>query len=164
MASPSDRPNVSSSKSHGVIVPVSAATARTAAITNIHISVPRISLRRSKMSPIEPAGSANRKNGNAEAVWIRAIKTGRWVSEVISRGGPNTLHEGPNVGDEVCDQQVAKNRDFKRVPRADRRLDGLGHRPLNLHQCRYKLRVLGDDFRRLYSRRCLACDLDHFIQ
>jgi HAE1 family hydrophobic/amphiphilic exporter-1 len=34
----------------------------------IQVSVPSISLRRSKISPIEPAGSANRKNGKAEAV------------------------------------------------------------------------------------------------
>jgi hypothetical protein len=73
MASPSERAKVSRSNSHGVIVPVNVTTVRTAAMANIHISVPRINLRRSKMSPIEPAGSANRKNGKADAVWISAM-------------------------------------------------------------------------------------------
>ena len=68
IASPSERANVSRSKSQGVIVPVKVTTVRTTATANIHISVPKINLRRSKMSPIEPAGSASRKNGKAEAV------------------------------------------------------------------------------------------------
>ena len=73
MASPSESASVSRSKSHGVIVPANVTTVRTVATANIHVSVPRISLRRSKISPIEPAGSASRKNGKAEAVWINAI-------------------------------------------------------------------------------------------
>jgi hypothetical protein len=67
-ASPNASASVSKSRSQGVIAPAMVVTARTAAIPNIHISVPSISLRRSKISPMEPAGRANKKNGRADAV------------------------------------------------------------------------------------------------
>jgi len=49
MASPAESPKVSRSSNHGVIVRVIVVAASTMAIPSIHISVRRISLRRSKM-------------------------------------------------------------------------------------------------------------------
>jgi hypothetical protein len=68
---------------------------RITAMANIHVSVPRISLRRSTMSPIEPAGSAKKKNGNAEAVWISAMYMGLLVNDVISHAAPTVCVNVP---------------------------------------------------------------------
>jgi hypothetical protein len=67
-ASPIDNPSVSNSKSQGVITPKTVATVSTTATPSIQVSVPRISFRRSKMSPSAPAGKANKKKGSAVAV------------------------------------------------------------------------------------------------
>src|SRR5580704_141151 len=64
-------------------------------IPNIQDSVPRISFRRSTMSPIDPAGSARMKNGNAVAVWISAICSGLLLNEVISQAAPTPCMNEP---------------------------------------------------------------------
>lgn len=67
-ASPIERASVKSSSIHGVIQCSRVSAASATATDNIHTSVITISLRRSKMSPRAPAGSASRKNGSADAV------------------------------------------------------------------------------------------------
>jgi hypothetical protein len=84
-ASPDDRAKVKTRSRIGDIIPASAIPASTDATTTIHISVNRIILRRSRMSPIAPAGRASTKNGRAAAVCVRATyhsrkKTGHYRS------------------------------------------------------------------------------------
>src|SRR5580700_1197865 len=71
-ASPAESANVSTSRSQGDIKPAMVNTARRSATPIIHDSVNRISLRRSTISPAEPAGRASRKYGSEEAVWVSA--------------------------------------------------------------------------------------------
>src|ERR1700730_2211225 len=65
------------------------------AIANIQNSVPRINLRRSTMSPMDPAGSARMKKGSAEAVWMSAICRGLLLSEVINQAAPTLCIKAP---------------------------------------------------------------------
>src|SRR5580704_11785224 len=65
------------------------------AIANIQNSVPRISLRRLTMSPMDPAGSARMKKGSAEAVWMSAICRGLLLREVISQAAPTACIKAP---------------------------------------------------------------------
>ena len=67
-ASPAERANVRNSSHIGEIRPAMVTPASTMPTPAIHISVNRMSLRRSTMSPMAPAGSANTKNGRALAV------------------------------------------------------------------------------------------------
>ncbi len=60
-ASPAESANVNTSSSQGDMKPAMVKTARSRAMPIIHDSVKRISLRRSKISPAEPAGRASRK-------------------------------------------------------------------------------------------------------
>ena len=94
-ASPAERANVSASNSHGVIWPVMVSTAITIATEAIHDSVNRISLRRSNMSPAEPAGRASRKNGSEEAVCVRAIYIGPAPSDTINHAAPTLCMNVP---------------------------------------------------------------------
>ena len=71
------------------------ATTRMVAMASIQNSVPRINLRRSTMSPMEPAGRARRKKGRAEAVWISAICRGLLLREVISQAAPTPCMKAP---------------------------------------------------------------------
>jgi hypothetical protein len=54
------------------MTPLSAVTASANATPTIQISVYRISRRRSAISPMEPAGRANKKNGRVDAVCVNA--------------------------------------------------------------------------------------------
>src|SRR5258708_35289416 len=72
----------------GDMVPVMVITASTTATTTIHISVNRMTLRRSTMSPMAPAGRAKIKNGRAEAVCVRATYIGPALSDTISHAAP----------------------------------------------------------------------------
>src|SRR5580658_8888952 len=47
------------------------------------------------MSPMDPAGSASRKNGSAEAVWISAICSGLLLSEVINQAAATACMNAP---------------------------------------------------------------------
>jgi hypothetical protein len=47
------------------------------------------------MSPSEPAGNAKRKNGKAEAVWIKAMKRELLVSVVINHAAPTVCMKAP---------------------------------------------------------------------
>ena len=67
-ASPIDGPSVSKRGIHGAVALVNVAKVCAIAIPSTQVSVPRISLQRPKMAPVEPEGSARRKNDNAEAV------------------------------------------------------------------------------------------------
>jgi hypothetical protein len=60
-ASPAESANVSTSSNQGEVRPLMVRTARTNATPTIQASVYKTSLRRSKISPAEPAGSASRK-------------------------------------------------------------------------------------------------------
>jgi hypothetical protein len=71
-ASPAESANVSTSSIHGDITPVIVRIARISATPIIQASVKRISLRRSKISPAEPAGRARRKYGRDAAVCVSA--------------------------------------------------------------------------------------------
>src|SRR5271154_6871981 len=57
---------------HAGVTPAMVKTARTSATPIIHDSVKRTSLRRSTISPAEPAGSASKKYGNEAAVCVSA--------------------------------------------------------------------------------------------
>src|SRR5207237_3475297 len=61
----------------------------------IQISVKRISLRRSQMSPRAPAGKANRKNGNAVAVWVSATYIGPAFNDTINQAAPTLCMNVP---------------------------------------------------------------------
>src|SRR5580693_2966990 len=87
-ASPADRAKVRMSSSTGDILPAMVSPARMVATRTIHVSVNKITLRRSTISPIAPAGSASRKNGNADAVWIRATYMGPALSDTINQAAP----------------------------------------------------------------------------
>src|SRR5580658_10753746 len=67
-ASPAESANVSTSSSQGDIKPAMVKTASSSATLIIQVSVNRMSLRRSTISPAEPAGRASRKYGSEEAV------------------------------------------------------------------------------------------------
>src|SRR5580704_3108085 len=95
IASPMERAKVSSSRNQGLIRRRYVAITRITDTASIQVSVPKISLRRSTMSPIEPAGSASRKKGKAEAVWISAICSGLLLSEVISQAAPTACMNAP---------------------------------------------------------------------
>src|SRR5579864_38102 len=71
-ASPADSANVSTKSIHGDITPATVKIARIKATPIIHDSVKRTSLRRSTISPAEPAGRASRKYGKEAAVWVSA--------------------------------------------------------------------------------------------
>src|ERR1700734_1184127 len=71
-ASPAESAKVNTSNSQGDMKPPIVKTARSRAIPIIHDSVKRTSLRRSTISPAEPAGRASRKYGREAAVWGRA--------------------------------------------------------------------------------------------
>src|SRR5271154_4639016 len=71
-ASPAESANVSTSSIHGDITPAIVKIARSSATPIIHDSVKRISLRRSTISPAEPAGRASRKYGKEAAVCVSA--------------------------------------------------------------------------------------------
>ena len=60
-ASPADSANVRASNSHGEINPVMTSAANAIATDAIQISVKRISLRRSQMSPSAPAGQSEQE-------------------------------------------------------------------------------------------------------
>src|ERR1700677_4330894 len=60
-ASPAESANVNTSSNQGDINPPMVSTQRRSATPAIHASVARISLRRSTISPAEPAGSDSRK-------------------------------------------------------------------------------------------------------
>jgi hypothetical protein len=63
-------------------------TASISATPTIQISVYRISRRRSAISPIEPAGSANTKNGSVDAVCVNATYSGLAPNDTISQAEP----------------------------------------------------------------------------
>src|SRR3984885_10440847 len=63
-ASPAESANVNTSSSQGDMKPAMVKPARSRAMHIIHDSVARTNLRRSKISPAEPAGRANRKRGS----------------------------------------------------------------------------------------------------
>src|SRR5262245_21365725 len=94
-ASPAASANVRASNSHGVMRPESVVTANTMATPTIHASVYRISFRRSAMSPMDPAGKANRKNGSVEAVWVNATYNGPAPSDTISHAEPTPCMKVP---------------------------------------------------------------------
>src|SRR5579864_637554 len=94
-ASPADRAKVRMSSSTGDILPAMVSPARMVATRTIHVSVNKITLRRSTISPIAPAGSASRKNGNADAVWIRATYMGPALSDTINQAAPTLCMNVP---------------------------------------------------------------------
>src|SRR3984885_3232375 len=71
-ASPADSANVNISNNQGDINPPMVSTQRRRATPAIHTLAARISLRRSTISPAEPAGSDSRKYGRDEAVCVSA--------------------------------------------------------------------------------------------
>ena len=87
-ASPADNAKVRISSITGDIHPARVITANTRETASIHVSVKRISLRRSTISPTAPAGNAKTKNGSADAVCVRATYMGPALSETISQAAP----------------------------------------------------------------------------
>jgi hypothetical protein len=81
--------------SQGEMNPVITSAANATATNAIHISVKRISLRRSQMSPSAPAGNANKKKGNADAVWVSATYIGPAWSETINQAAPTLCMNVP---------------------------------------------------------------------
>src|SRR5450755_635872 len=87
-ASPADRAKVRISNTSGDMSPAMVTTASTMATVAIHTSVNKINFRRSTMSPMDPAGKANTKNGRALAVCVRATYRGPAWREIISQAAP----------------------------------------------------------------------------
>src|ERR1700675_152692 len=71
-ASPAESANVRIRSIHGDITPAMVKIAKINATPIIHDSVKRISLRRSTISPAEPAGRASKKYGKEAAVCVSA--------------------------------------------------------------------------------------------
>ena len=94
-ASPADSANVRASSSHGVMRPPIVATAMAVATHSIQASAYKMSARRSTMSPIAPAGSAKRKNGSVDAVWVSAMNSGVAPIETISHADPTPCMNVP---------------------------------------------------------------------
>ena len=94
-ASPAEIANVKASSSHGVIAPANVNTASSAAMATIQAWVNRISLRRSTMSPMDPAGSASRKKGSEDAVCVRATYKGPAPKDTISQAAPTLCMKVP---------------------------------------------------------------------
>ena len=115
IASPAERANVSASSSHGEMKPPMVATASTIATPSIQNSQYRINLRRSTMSPIAPAGNANTKNGNDEAVCVRATIVASAPSDTISHAAPTLCMNVP-----MSDTRSAMNTWRKRGTRRGR--------------------------------------------
>ena len=110
-ASPIDKASVKKSRTQGVIKCSTVRTASTTAAENIHTSVVSISFRRSKMSPKAPAGSASRKNGNAEAVCVSATSSGPAPCETISHAAPT-----PYINVPISETRSATSR-FRNIGR-----------------------------------------------
>src|SRR5215470_2045155 len=70
-------------------------TASTRETPTIHVSVKRISFRRSTRSPIAPAGSANTKKGKADAVCVSATYIGPALIETMSHAAPMLCMNAP---------------------------------------------------------------------
>src|ERR1700722_9392801 len=94
-ASPADRAKVRMSSSTGDILPAMVIVASTTATTIIHISVNRISLRRSTMSPMAPAGREKIKKGKADAVCVRATYIGPALRDTMSQAAPTLCMKVP---------------------------------------------------------------------
>ena len=97
IASPAESANVRPSRSHGDMNPPIVATASTVATPTIQNSVYRINLRRSTMSPIAPAGSANTKNGSADAVCVSATYMRPCAERHHEPRGADRLHERADI-------------------------------------------------------------------
>src|SRR6266436_2498551 len=94
-ASPADRAKVRMRSSTGDILPAIVIAASATATTTIHISVNRITLRRSTMSPMAPAGRARIKNGRADAVCVRATYIGPALRDTMSQAAPTLCMKVP---------------------------------------------------------------------
>src|SRR5580658_371174 len=94
-ASPEESANVSTKSIHGDITPAILMIARINATPIIHDSVKRISLRRSTISPAEPAGRASRKYGKEAAVCVSATEIGPAPSEPINHAAPTFCMKAP---------------------------------------------------------------------
>ena len=94
-ASPAESANVRTSSRTGDILPAIVIAASAAATTTIHVSVRRITLRRSTMSPIAPAGSAKMTNGKADAVCVSATYMGPALRDTISQAAPTLCMKVP---------------------------------------------------------------------
>src|SRR5258708_37848999 len=64
-------------------------------MTTIHVSVRRITLRRSRISPMAPAGRAKMKNGSADAVCVRATYIGPALRDTMSQAAPTLCIKVP---------------------------------------------------------------------
>src|ERR1700688_2297321 len=93
-ASPAESANVRTSSATGDILPAIVIAASTTATITIHVSVRRITLRRSTMSPMAPAGSAKMKNGKADAVCVRATYIGPAFREPTTQATPHLSKKG----------------------------------------------------------------------
>src|SRR6202023_186664 len=130
-ASPEDNANVRIRRSSGDMSPASVNPATSDATAIIHVSVPRMILRRSRMSPTAPAGRASTKKGSADAVWMSATYIGPALSDTISQAAPTLCMKVPisettfavsrlrNVGERNGRQRLF-----------DGRLDEFGNGPL----------------------------------
>jgi hypothetical protein len=81
--------------SQGDITPPMVKTARSRATPIIHDSVARTNLRRSKISPTDPAGRASRKYGREAAVWVSATQIGPAPSDTINHAAPTFCMKVP---------------------------------------------------------------------
>jgi hypothetical protein len=75
--------------------PASVNPATSDATAIIHVSVPRMILRRSRMSPTAPAGRASTKKGSADAVWMSATYIGPVLSDTINQAAPTLCMKVP---------------------------------------------------------------------
>ena len=94
-ASPLARAKVRMSNNSGDITPPTVSVASRAATVTIQISAYRMSFRRSTMSPIAPAGKASTKNGNADAVCVRATYSGPAFRDTINQAAPTFCMKVP---------------------------------------------------------------------
>src|SRR4029077_21251672 len=94
-ASPADSANVRTNSSTGDILPAIVIAVSTAATLTIQASVSKITLRRSTISPMAPAGRAKMKNGSADAVCVRATYIGPALRDTMSQAAPTLCIKVP---------------------------------------------------------------------
>jgi hypothetical protein len=105
--------------SQGDITPPMVKTARSRATPIIHDSVARTNLRRSKISPTDPAGRASRKYGREAAVWVSATQIGPAPSDTINHAAPTFCMKVP-ISETTCEQEIAEGRHTQGSPQTRR--------------------------------------------
>jgi hypothetical protein len=107
-ASPTDRAKVRMRSSTGEILPAMVITASTTATTTLQISVNRISLRRSTMSPIGPGRESQNKERQDGCSLRQGYIHRSGIEGQHQPSGTHALHESADIRDYIGHKQIAE--------------------------------------------------------